>query len=242
MKELDNKTIKLIKSLKMAKYRKETGLYVVEGKRIVEEAIKYGKPEYIVCSKDFAETDKSFKNAFVLENKVFNSLCDTKTPQGVLAVMKMHNDNAKINQGVVVALENVQDPLNVGTIIRTADAFGASAVVLSKGCADIYSPKAARGTMGSLFHLPIIKADDFTNRLKAFKENGFCLVAGDLNGSEKAPLKCDKCVIIIGNEGGGISLETKRMCDFLWKIKMQGKAESLNASVAAGIMLYTLAN
>ncbi len=245
MKEIEsagNPTIKLIKSLKMAKYRKETGLYIVEGERLVNEALNYDAPAYIVYSKIYGGKRINDDNAILTSAGVFESLCDTKSPQGILAVMRMKKeplDNIKGN--TLVVLEGVQNPLNVGTIIRTADAFGAGGVILSQDCADIYSPKVLRGTMGSIYHLPVFKAEDFYDCIQDYKNKGFKLIAGDLHGSDVSSLD-GRCILAIGNEGNGITDKLRTMCDVLWRINMPGKAESLNAAVAAGIMLYTLTN
>lgn len=246
MKEIEstsNSTIKLIRSLKQGKYRKETGLYVIEGERTIKEAVNHAQPKYIVYAKDYK--GERFidlgQNSIVTSQSIFDSLCDTKTPQGVLAVMEMETANDEIDRGIIVALEGVQNPLNVGTIIRTADALGAAGVILSADCADVYSPKVLRGTMGSLYHLPIIRNEDFYGTLQGYKDRGFKLIAGDLHGGEMTKIR-DNAVIVVGNEGNGITQRLRGMCDVLWRINMPGKAESLNASVAAGIMLYTLIN
>lgn len=243
IESMGNSTIKLIRSLKMAKYRKETGLYIVEGVRLVKEAMNYKPPKYIVFSKAYANMsdDMQSENSIVVSDRIFQSLCDTKSPQGVLAVMESDEADKSIGDGVVVAMEDVQNPLNVGTIIRTADALGAAGVILSAECADVYSPKVLRGTMGSIYHLPIVKTKDFCGELKSYKDRGFKLVAGDLQGESMEHID-GNCVMIVGNEGNGITEEVRELCDALWRINMPGKAESLNAAVAAGIMLYTLTN
>lgn len=239
----NNGTVKLIRSLKQSKFRKETNLYVIEGKKIIKEAMETCLPEYIIYSASYNDGYFNFSedNSIVVPDKIFDTLCDTKSPQGILAVMKIAEMPCEIESGIIVALESVQNPLNVGTIIRTADALGAAGVILSPDCADVYSPKVLRGTMGSVYHLPIIRCDDFYKVLEGYKSSGFKIVAGDLRGTELKPVEGNS-IMVIGNEGNGITDKLRNMCDVLWKINMPGKAESLNAAVAAGIMLYTLTN
>ncbi len=238
-----NPRIKLIKSLKLSKNRKKEGLFVVEGERIVKEALASDFEIFaLVLSKSFFDRGNDlgdFSQGILVSDEIFSSLCDTKSPQGILCVLKAKENDWENYGDIVLALEDVQDPSNVGTIIRTADAFGVTSVLLSKGCADVYSPKVLRGSMGSVFHLPTKVESDFTKELQQLKDNGYTLVAGDLKGSSLTKIS-GKRVIIVGNEGNGISEATREMCTVLWKIEMNGKAESLNASIAAGIMLYTL--
>lgn len=238
-----NNLIKHIRSLKLAKYRKEHNQFVVEGQRMVEEALKYGCIKYLVYSKSYFEAGGCLDNdkTCVMSDGIFDTLGDTKSPQGVLAVLSMEQGCDIEKKGIIVALEDVQNPLNVGTIIRTADALGAAGIIMSAECADVYSPKVLRGTMGSVFHLPIVKCDSFLNTLMDYKAKGFTIVAGDLKGKPIEKTKCN-AIIVVGNEGNGISESTRNICDTLWKLNMPGKAESLNASVALGIMLYTLGN
>lgn len=137
-----------------------------------------------------------------------------------------------------MALEDVADPQNVGTILRTADAVGAAGVLLSGKCADYTSPKAVRAAMGSTFHLPIEVAEDFCGRLSALKRAGVRLLGGHLRGVEAMPGERENLCVIIGNEARGMSENAAQLCDYLVKIPIYGKAESLNAAVAAGILLY----
>lgn len=210
---------------------------------MVEEAALYSNPEYVIYSVSHYEyiQPRDGENVYVVKDGIFDTLCDTKSPQGVLAVMKIDELKVEPEQGIIVALEDVQNPLNVGTIIRTADALGAAGILLSSECADVYSPKVLRGTMGSIYHLPIVRAKDFHGVLMGYKQKGFTIAAGDLRGGEVS-LVHDNCVLVVGNEGNGISQDTRDMCDVLWRLNMPGKAESLNAAVAMGIMLYTMIN
>lgn len=232
-----NDTVKWIRSLKQAKYRREHQAYVVTGRKLVDEALAAVQPELIVVSKTFADEHPVDGDVCVMADRVFDSLTEEGTPQGILAVLPMEDAGEIETGGMIVALEDVQDPVNVGAIIRSADAFGAAGVLLSSGCADVYGLKVLRGSMGSFFHLPVIRCNDFYDRLDGLKKQGATLIAGDLEGEKPGPCPA-RPVMVIGNEGNGISSMMREMCDVLWRIPMAGRAESLNASVAAGILLY----
>lgn len=233
----DNKLLKLIKSLQKRKFRKENNLFVTEGEKLTREALlKYPAEHILISDKYIGE----FEDAIIVKDSLFIPLCDTITPQGVLGVFKIPQPTLNFeDNGVFVALEDVQDPGNVGTIIRTADAFGATGVILSEGCADLYSPKVLRSAMGSAFHLPIFRKEDFISELVKLKQQGFKIIAGDLKGGAIGSRK-EKAVLVVGNEGNGISSQVREICDELWKIEMAGEAESLNVAVATGILLYSM--
>lgn len=229
-----NKIIKEINALKLKKNRDKLGLFVVEGERLVKEALDIA--DYVVVSESFSS---DIKADYVVKDSIFNKICDTVTPQGVLAVCKMMKNEYKndIDNPFYIMLENVQDPGNMGTIVRTADAAGADGVFLSKGCVDIYNPKVIRSTMGSLFHLPVYKNMDLIDVLKDIKVP---TIAAHLKG-DKTPYDVDMkngIVILIGNEGNGLTDELTAVADSLVKIPMPGKSESMNAAVAAAIMIY----
>ena len=137
-----------------------------------------------------------------------------------------------------MALDRVQDPGNLGTILRTADAMGAAGLLLGGGCADPFGPKVLRSTMGSVYHIPLWQGE-LTAELAKLREAGFSLICGHLAGTEVLPEVGDKCVLIIGNEGSGVSDEVADMCK-KYRLPMYGRAESLNASVAAGILMYEI--
>ena len=229
-----NKIIKEINSLKQKKNRDKLGLYVLEGERLVSEAIN--SAVYIV-------TAESYKGSIVSDYQVsdalYSKISDTVSPQGILAVCKIEEPNLNLDKKnpLYILLENIQDPGNMGTIIRTADAAGADAVFLSKGCVDIYNPKVVRSTMGSIFHLPIYRNIVLTELIKSIN---ITTVAAHLKG-DKTPYDMDMrngIAILIGNEGNGLTDELSQLCDNLVKIPMKGKAESMNAGVAAAIMIY----
>ena len=166
------------------------------------------------------------------------AVCDVKTPQASIAVVERGRQEFS-GPGLYVALEAVADPGNLGTIIRTADAVGATGILLSPDCCDVTSPKVVRSTMGSLFHLPTLESDDFYAALEKMKGQGAYLVGGHLAGQEGGRIpRRETTVILIGNEADGLSERASGLCDLRYRIPIYGKAESLNAAVAAGILLY----
>ena len=232
-----NKIIKEINSLKQKKYRDKTGLFIVEGERLISEA----SPEYVLARKDYTGDLDGFERVYTTSAALFDRVSDTVSPQGILGVCKIPKND--INEFVggenafVVILERVADPGNLGTIIRTADAAGADAVILSEGCADPYNLKTIRSTMGSVFHLPVYRNVNLKEFLKDTKIRTF---AAHLKGT-KSCYDTDmsgSVGIIIGNEANGLSDEISGLADELVKIPMPGRAESMNAAVAAGIMIY----
>ncbi len=249
-----NAIIKEVKSLKEKKHRDTKGMFFIEGIRFVEEALK----EKAVISKILVSDHLSSVQGgnevlekvqmhkvplYFLPYKLFKEVSDTENPQGILAVMHSRNYLLKdviSGRNFFVMLDSVQDPGNLGTIIRTADAAGVTAVILSKGCVDVYNPKVLRSTMGSVFHVPICYNMDITEAIIEMKSYGIRLCASHLEGSTSYyDLKYkDNIALIIGNEANGISESVKEAADLLVKIPMPGRAESLNASVAASLLIY----
>ena len=232
---LDNQLVKKIASLHKKKFRDEYELFFIEGMKSIKEAINFNQEiEYILYSPDMVEYDLDIEGIEV-SKEILCKISDTVTPQGIIAVCKIKEEKIDVLTGKkkIVYLDKVQDPGNVGTIIRTADAFGIDCVVLSKECADIYSPKVVRSTMGSLFHLPVIR-DVGVEELKKLNMK---IYSSSLDGDEEFKIE-DNSILVIGNEGNGISEETKEITDEFIKIRMPGNAESLNASIAAGILMY----
>lgn len=251
-----NNTIKEIKALHLKKNRDAQGLFFVEGIRFVNDAVENGQTIIKVIISDKLENlnggselikkvTSACDDCYIVPEKLFKEISDTQTPQGVLAVLKKREFafNDVIEQGnSLVILDSLQDPGNVGTIIRTADAAGVSAVLMSKGCVDLYSPKVLRSTMGSVFHMPIFEGLHINETISMLKQSGYKVIASHLAG-ENNYFEEDltgKSAIIIGNEANGISDETAQLADRLVKIPMPGKAESLNVSVAASVMIYEI--
>lgn len=189
-----------------------------------------------------ARFESTSARIYTVTRRVMEALTNTNEPQHICATVKtpVYEIPAVYPEGLVVVTDNVQDPGNMGTIIRTADAFGAVGVLSDSGCADPFSPKVVRASMGSVYHIPIWFAD-IKYALCDLKAQDFTLVCGHLEGEEKMPDIIGKRVgVVIGNEGRGVCDEAAQMC-VKCRLPMYGRAESLNASVAAGILIYEFA-
>ena len=240
----ENSLIKKIKSLSQKKYRDEHGQYIVEGIKICDEAIKYANVEVLViCLELFNSFNKSkYSKARVeyVSKNVFESISDTKTPQGILAIVNIPKSK-KITDKVVFALDCVQDPGNLGTIIRSLDAFGYKDLIVSNDTVDPFNPKVVRSTMGSILRLNIVCAD-LKDKLIEYKNLGYKIVATSLE-TNKTIYDIDsgvKQIIVMGNESNGVSQFIQNKADLRVKIPMQGKAESLNVAVATSLVAYEI--
>ena len=240
---LKNPKVMAWRSLKERKGRRETGCFLVEGRKMVEEALASAfSVETLLVSESHA-ADFSLPEdvpAYLLPDHVFAALCNTKTPQGISAVVRMRT--APVTGSCLLALDDVQDPGNVGTILRTADAAGFDGVLLSDKCADIFSPKVLRATMGSIFRMPVEITDQLPLALHQLKEEGWSILSSQLDGTpffRREPVG-DRFCLIIGNEGNGISPSVQAEATHKLRLPMRGGAESLNAAIAAGIMMYDL--
>ncbi|MBY0754887.1 RNA methyltransferase [Clostridium sardiniense] len=243
----DNAIYKETKKLKDRRNRNKQKKYLIEGFRLVEEALKAGANiETIFCfdeleSKitELIEKYNYSGKIFKLNRSLFLEICGTENPQGILAVVLMDSNDKLLNGEFYLLCDKVQDPGNLGTIIRTAHAAGIDGIILTKGTVDIYNDKTIRSTMGSMFYIPIIQDDDFSI-INDLKERGFSLVATSLEGKNDFFDEdlTGKIVITVGNEGNGVSDEIYNISDKKVKIPMPGGAESLNVGVATSIILY----
>lgn len=241
----DNRIYKDATKLLKKKYRDELGLYLIEGINLVEEAFKCNQEIRTIFYKDGYDGPRfSVKNAFILSTKLFDELSQTEASQGVIAVVEKNvvdlNMFMNLKGANFLVLDRVQDPGNVGTIIRTADAAGYSLILLIKGTCDIYQPKVVRAATGSLFRIPVAYIED-NDALVSFAEKAKKkLVASALTASEyyyDVDLSED-IALILGNEGNGISEELIQKSDIRIKIPMEGNIDSLNCAISAGILLY----
>lgn len=185
----------------------------------------------------------------IVSQQVFGSISGTISPQGILSVVKMQEtslekilcaERAEHDRQLLLLLEDIQDPGNLGTIMRTAEAAGVTGVILSKGTVDIYNPKVVRSTMGTIFRLPFVYVEDLLMTAGRIQEQGIALVASHLEGTswyDEVDYQKD-IAVCIGNEGRGLSQELSGMADIRVKIPMHGQVESLNAAVAASILVY----
>ena len=252
----ENKRIKYLKKLlSSASFRREEGVFAAEGLRLCSDALQSGAAVVAAFfSESFVRKNGAFTDtaarasgeAFLLKDSIFSVVSDTKTPQGVLFVIKrldksLDFDKIKDN-GKVLALETVQDPVNLGAILRSAEAFGVGAVVLTRDCCDVYAPKTARGSMGAVFRLPLHITDDLPAFIERF--NGFGASYAAVLDRESVSLSdCSfegAALAVVGNEGNGLTPETVKACTCQLYIPMRGNAESLNVSAAAAIILWEM--
>ena len=247
----ENETIKNIKKLKDKKFRDEAGLYIIEGIKMIEEAIeeKASIKKILICEECLTTGDLEQKilyeiakyNCIYVNSKVYNFLTDVVAPQGIMAVVAKPSKDTEIDysEDIILALDGIQDPGNLGTILRTADSVNLKQIIVTKNTADSYNPKVVRSTMGAILRIKIIETEDLAKTLKEAKKNKFKIVATSLDTNESIyDISYNKKVIVIGNEANGVSKEIQELADNRVKIPMLGKTESLNASVATGIMLY----
>ena len=244
-----NKIYKHIKSLSQKKNRDKEGLFLAEGVRFVSEIPPNWEVEMFVVTKAFTmENDiRNFDKraeTYIVTEELFLPLSDTENPQGVLAVCKKQREGQeeiwKRDAPFLLLAEALNDPGNLGTVIRTADACGVDGIFLSKGSVDVYNPKVLRATMGSIFHVPVFQNVDLKEITLKMKEKNISLYAAHLKGDcypYQLPLE-KGCAFLIGNEARGLSHEATNLCDRWVRIPMPGKAESLNASIAAGVLMY----
>ena len=241
IKSKDNEIIKNIKKLKEKKYRLDS--YIVEGIKMVKEAISENQEIALIAIREDFKIDFDTKNIKIvtISNKIFNDISDVKTPQGILAVIKKNQNNQiETNQEYILALDSLQDPGNMGTRIRTADSANINQIIINKTTVDPYSPKVIRSTMGAIYRTNIIEVEDLKATLKEMKSKGFQIITTDLKATQSIYdiNYNNKTVVVIGNEANGISQEILQTADKKVIIPMLGKTESLNASIAASIMIY----
>ncbi len=243
-----NELIKGLKALRERKGRQEAGRFLVEGEVMIREALKCGLAVREAVAEEshgaLAEELAALgARACLVPRSLLESVSDTRTPQGICAAfdlpVPLPLDRAPAR---IVALDGTQDPGNVGTIWRTADAAGFSGLLFGSGCADPLSPKVQRAAMGSGFRVPFMAAEDLPETLAALKARGWSVIASDLKGHDfySRPDPGERFVLVIGNEARGISQAVRDQASMLVKLPMRGGAESLNAAVAAGIMMYEL--
>lgn len=245
----DNSIIKEIKKLKDRKVRSAKGEFIVEGFRFVEEALKSDYEVKTLIIEESVEgklssynIDKYLDsiNTIYVTKSIMKLLASTETPQGVLAVVKNKDIELVDDDGFYIFCDKVQDPGNLGTIIRTAHASGALGVILRKGTVDLYNDKTLRSTMGSIFNVPVVYDNDDLDTILSLKNNGFKVISSSLD-TDYNFYDIDltgKCIIVVGNEGNGISSEIFAISDEKFKIPMPGGAESLNVGIATSVIAF----
>ena len=247
----DNELIKHIRKLKDKKYRDESNEYVVEGVKLVEEAVKENaKIKQIIVCEDTTRTyeipthimlEIARYECISVSNKIFNIITQVTNPQGIMAIIEKNAQDAQIDysQDIIVVLDDVQDPGNLGTILRTVDSIGLNKIIVSKGTADAFNSKVVRSTMGAIFRIKIIEVENLAQEIKEMRKHHFKLMVTSLQTKNSIyDIDFNKKIIVIGNEANGVSKEIQDMADEKAKIPMLGRTESLNASVAAGVVMY----
>ena len=242
---------RLLQLQKKSKARNEEGVFVVEGLRMFTEVPKE-RVEKVYVSETLYNKKKHELNweefpLEILSDSVFKHVSDTQTPQGVLCTVKQEQYDVAtlldIENPHFMVLDNLQDPGNLGTIVRTAEGAGVDAVFMSKDCVDIYNPKTIRSTMGSIYRMPTIYIEDTVKLLELFKEKGIKSYAAHLDGKNSYDKEdyCTGTAILIGNEGNGLRDEVSNKADIWVRIPMEGQVESLNAAIAASVLMFEVA-
>ncbi len=240
----DNTRIKEARKLTTRKGRREAASYLIEGFHLLEEALSAGAmpTEVFVSSEATDRLPPAVTHFTVVTSEVLKSLSDTRTPQGVVAVLPIaHASFPDLKGARYLVLENIQDPGNVGTMVRTADAAGFDGVFTTGETADIYSPKVMRAMQGSHFHIPVVSGDA-EELLDALKEAGLPVLATTLS-ADALPypeVSAPRFALVMGNESRGVTPSVQSQADTLIRIDMPGHAESLNVAIAAGILMFGL--
>lgn len=235
---IKNNKIKDIKKLNQKKYRDRENLFLVEGEHLVLEAYKKGViKELILEQNTIFPLDVP---TIYVTNDVLNYISELENPQNIMAVCNKLNEKEEINDRILI-LDGIQDPGNLGTIIRSAVAFNIDTIILSNDTVDLYNSKVVRASQGLMFHLNIIKKD-LLEIIPSLKENDYKIIGTKVThgNSLKTLAKIKKFAIIMGNEGSGIKEETEELCDEFVYIDMNPNCESLNVGVATSIILYEL--
>jgi RNA methyltransferase, TrmH family len=248
-------TRKKVKKLHQKKYRYESGSFIIEGLKNVQEACAHGHVELLMVHEDGAansdiaaciESARACGADIIHVNqKDIKALKTTETFPGVMAVARMQRADVGLVSGTVLYLDHVSDPGNLGTIIRTADWFGVQHVILSHGCVDPYNPKAVRGSMGSMFRVTLHQQSEANDMLTTLKKHGYRLAAFTLNGEPLRTLSVlsdHPLLCVFGSESHGLSQDIVKHCDAQYTISGAGTAESLNVAVSVGIALAHITN
>lgn len=248
---MQNPLVKSAAELKQKKYRQQRNEFLAEGLRTCEEAVEYNAAHTIFYkATDDERTLRLLENAasrqiklVCVSENVMKKIADTETPQGVIAVCNMQTitlENLLAQGKLLLVLDRVGDPGNIGTMLRTVDAAGLGGLILLKGSADIYAPKTVRSSMGSLFHLPVLAGIEEQEFLKRAKQAGYEVLVTALDGADnlyEADLS-GRIALVMGNEANGVTESLLAQADKRVFIPMQGKAESLNVAMAAGIIMF----
>ena len=249
-----NKQVKLINALiKKSKTRREEGLFVAEGARLYAE-IPEAMIHSVYVSESYRKEAPDFLSAggtevTVVTDDVFKAMSDTRSPQGILALVRQQEYTldevirARDRPVQLLIMERIQDPGNLGTMIRTAEGAGVTGIIMDDDSADIYNPKVIRSTMGSVFRMPFLYVGNLPETLSMVKQAGICLYAAHLKGRNNYEREdyTGNIGFLIGNEASGLSDEIAGLADIWIKIPIAGQVESLNAAVAASVLMFEAA-
>lgn len=246
---------RLVNLKKKHKTREEEGIFLVEGIRMFRE-VPLGKLREVYVSESFYRKERKVIDRVldgskicpeILSDSVYAHVSDTKTPQGVLCLVEqMKYELEEVTDGqcpLLLVLDNLQDPGNLGTIVRTAEGAGVTGIILSRDCVDIYNPKVIRSTMGSVYRVPFCYTADLVGVLDVLKKDGICTCAAHLEGRRAYDEENYRkpCAFLIGNEGNGLREEVAEKASVYIRIPMQGQVESLNAAIAASVLMFEAA-
>lgn len=234
----NNNTIKTLIKLKQKKYRNQFGYYLIEGEHLVNEALKANQVECIITTKPL----KSNLEVIEVSEEVMAKLAFTKSPSNIMAKCKIDSNNELMIKKRYLILDDLQDPGNIGTLIRSALAFGIDQVILSKNCVDLYNDKLLRAMQGANFHISCIYGD-LTEIIEKLQANGVVVVGSALENGQDISLieKTEKMAFIVGNEGNGMNQNILDKCDYIGYIPIQ-TIESLNVAIAGSILMYHFSN
>ena len=248
----DNNEIKRVKKLYEKKYREEENSFIIDGIKIFNEAVREkAQIEKVFYCKELLEKNSQLTSQAFFDNLekyekieipeiLFKHISELQNPQGIIAIVKKkENQEINFNHKLYLALDDIQDPGNMGTIIRTADSCGINQIICSKDTADCFNSKVIRATMGAIFRVNIIYKENLKEMLEEFKEKNIKVLVTDLSASKTIyEVDLKKSIMVIGNEANGVSKEILEIATNKIKIPMEGRAESLNAAVATGIIIY----
>ena len=234
----NNNTIKTLIKLKQKKYRNQFGYYLIEGEHLVNEALKANQVECIITTKPL----KSNLEVIEVSEEVMAKLAFTKSPSNIMAKCKIDSNNELMMKKRYLILDDLQDPGNIGTLIRSALAFGIDQVILSKNCVDLYNDKLLRAMQGANYHISCIYGD-LTEIIEKLQANGVVVVGSALENGQDISLieKTEKMAFIVGNEGNGMNQNILDKCDYIGYIPIQ-TIESLNVAIAGSILMYHFSN
>lgn len=243
---ISNNVVKEILSLQNKRFRDKLGLFIIEGEKQVNEIPVSWNIKYLVAVKDFENQILNKDKVYFVSDKIFKKISSTVSPQGIMAVVEQKkfdvNYITNVKNGVFVILDRLQDPGNLGTIIRSSAAFGVNGIFISENSTDVYSSKVIRSAMGAIFKVPVITECDIKEIIKILKSKNITVYSLDLAAQNyiSETIFKNSSAIIIGNEANGIERDIINMSDERIKIKMIKNMDSLNASVACSVALYEI--